>query len=265
MNELLNKQIELAPVINGIEGISDKWIALKKFPIITKYDRDEFTKFVRDAIKRVYFETGFVKQLDAPTLDATTSIVVADFLRDFPKLTPAEIAEAFRMGARKEFGEYFGISVVTLLTWIKSFINIEQRKASILKYYELKQKKNAQKHENSIEAIEKQIIRDMISEMQKHGFVEDFGNGRYNYLVKIGEIKVDSFSENMDDAFEWAEHLISTEISEAKMSRNTSKIRELTEELEKMRENNTSSRAVKLAHKITVNKWITNYIKNGNK
>ena len=86
---------------------------------IKDIEKKEVVMGVKDILVKTIFESGHkFEENDQTTL---LMIVCDDLLRDFPRLTIDEIKIAFRNGVRKVYGEYYGITVISIYGWMKKY------------------------------------------------------------------------------------------------------------------------------------------------
>jgi hypothetical protein len=239
------------------KSTANNFVELRKGKKVNQLEFPVFYESIRNLIKLVYFESGFDKNLEKAVLDHMTNVVTKDILRDYSNLTLEEISESFRFGVRKKFGDYFGISIVSLLDWIKGFINLPERKAELTKFNS-GLAKSKEKSPEEIQAILDSIIPNMISEYKSKGVVSNFGNARYDYLVSTGNLKDDSYKEYLEESFSTSQVQIKRELHGAKLRLERFKVKELISKLENFSPDSID--VIKQAKDFSVNNWIKNHL-----
>lgn len=58
----------------------------------------------------------------------------SDLCERFPDLTMQEVQMAFKNGVRKDYGEYYGLNIVTFNGWLKAFIADEKRAEALMEW-----------------------------------------------------------------------------------------------------------------------------------
>ena len=107
-------------------------------------------------------------KVDVDTLDS--EVMQDSYLRE---LTLVEMQEAFRKGLNGEYGEYFGLSSVSLLKFLKGFIRSEKKAAAAAIFH----RRRAKAEQEANERFYKELY-----EAQKAGKIElpDFSHMRIN-------------------------------------------------------------------------------------
>lgn len=208
---------------------------------------------LRELIKKAYFEAGFDSKLDKQSLDMITGIVSNDIKKDFSNLTLEETAQAFKMGVRKKFGDYFGISVVTIILWLEQYSKYEDRLTQIIKYTN-QASKIIEKTQEEINEIMKDVIPSIISEYKKYKTVNNFGNARYDYLVRHNKIDEFDYQNYLEEAEILTTRKIQNSINDAKLSLDKKKVIQLESEFDTLIDGNNKD-VEKLAYKLSVINW----------
>lgn len=154
-------------------------------------NQSEVSKSISELISKTFFEAGQTK-LSAQEHAALSMAFTKDLFLHYRFKTFEEIELAFHKGVRKEYGEYFGLNLVTFIGWIKSY-EIDQKRIEAL-----------QKKINSIRHIEKEIsleekerihlksIIDCFEDYSKNGFFSKYKGYDdltcYDILKKSGVI-----------------------------------------------------------------------------
>ena len=208
----------------------DKYIVLAQSKKIAVFERKEAFDYIRNKIKLAYFESGFDAKLDTETLNVMTNTLYRDIITDYKTLTTGELSEAMHQGVRKKYGEYMGISVVSILSWIDAYLKNPERKEQIANYQkQLMQPKQISQTE--IESIYKEIIPSMIAEYKRTGNVMNYGNARYEYLVKKELIAEDAFKKHITDSENIVRKKLLNDQREAELSLNRKEVRRLDESI----------------------------------
>ena len=158
-------------------------------------DITELMVGIKSLIKMTYFNAGFSIKGDndidkSDNLILMTKSVIKEIITPYKNLTLAEIEIAFRRGVLKRYGEYMGISVVSLVNWIICYQN--ERMDAIFRNKQLLEKAEAENVTKSPEERE-QIMKDFshraFAEFKEKGIFLDYGNAVYSFLDEKGLIK----------------------------------------------------------------------------
>ena len=158
-------------------------------------DITELMLGIKSLIKMVYFNAGFSIKGDndidkSDNLILMTKSVLKEIITPYKDLTLAEIEIAFRRGVLKSYGEYMGISVVSLVNWIISYQN--ERREAIFQNKRLLEKSESEDVTKSPEERE-QIMRDFshraFAEFKEKGVFIDYGNAIYSFFDEKGLIE----------------------------------------------------------------------------
>jgi len=247
------------PAKQEISGVipANRYIQLHKGVKVDKTAEKTIYEFIRNKIKAVYFESGYDKGLDKQTLDSMASVLTNDIQRFHPRLTLDDIGEALSLGVRKTYGDYFGISIVVILGWIKSFVSSEDRRKALADHYAAINKQNY-KSKEEIQAIYDAIIPSMIEEFKKSGRITNLGNARYNYLVSQGHIKEDDYKKFINQAYEVVAMQIEHDLNHAKLNRDRSLAKKLDHALDNIEE---LPDVIKAASCLCLQDWTKKHIK----
>ncbi|WP_231464759.1 hypothetical protein [Pedobacter sp. Leaf132] len=99
-------------------------------PLLAKQVKYEDENVVFEAIKAalaISFAHLNAKKLDAKDMDFLANEVTDAIIEKYPGIRISEIKTAFAKGIRGEYGEYFGLSVVTFDNFVKSYIFSPER------------------------------------------------------------------------------------------------------------------------------------------
>lgn len=87
-----------------------------------------------EIINRAFVESGQMKQATTAMLEFNRDSLLGELKGRFKDLTLEELKEAFKMGVRGEFGEYFGLCASTYYKFIKSYFERPERAESMRLY-----------------------------------------------------------------------------------------------------------------------------------
>lgn len=80
-----------------------------------------------EIINLCFVESGQIKQATSEMLAFNRDALFNELKGKFKDLTLEELKEAFKMGVRGEFGDYFGLCAATYHKWIKSYFERPER------------------------------------------------------------------------------------------------------------------------------------------
>lgn len=169
------------------------------YPVVSKVEPKAFVTDLTKLITKTILDSGF-KFEEEDKLNVILTIA-DDILRDFKHLTIEEIKICFRKGLRQEWGEYFGLSVLTFYGWLKMYCK-EMRGKAIIKQREYEAEQERKKNQKEYTEEEKnKISYDAILWVYNHWLdnnnLFDIDNSTYESLVKFEIIKI-SREQKMD-------------------------------------------------------------------
>jgi hypothetical protein len=205
-------------------------------------------------VGKAYALTGF----KAPSYDDANFMVnelSREVARNHKNLTLEELSEAMDLGAKKTFGEYMGLSVVTFSGWFTAFKNYQKRidelhaankpKPTMIDLSD-KQKKE----------IAEESIRVMLEHFKKTGEVLNMGNANFRYLWNSGQIRFDAeqAQKYLDIAMENVTESLMEQRQTAKETINRGEVKRLDNLMDSLTDTDT---AVKIeAGKLAIIEWV---------
>jgi hypothetical protein len=109
-------------------------------------------KQISAMITAVYLDTSAADGNQQANIYLTEK-VYDEMVTKYKHLSIGELQVVLNEGIRKEYGEYFGINIATISTWLKAYERSEYRKAS-LGYYNLQLQQQSEKKEPTPEERE---------------------------------------------------------------------------------------------------------------
>jgi len=195
---------------NTIEGLTIKEtniILAKGSCKIKDLPNEELNKSIINLVNTIYATAG--QRASDDDIKALCILLKTELKTYFNNASINEVEIACSKGIRKEYGEYFGISIVSINNWINKYLNSEERINSIKKYQNLISMNN---RENELSQAEKdKIMLDSVDRLKDYAKSSDFnvenfdfGNAVYDFLVSNGTINFtnDEKNEFMDIAKE---------------------------------------------------------------
>jgi len=102
---------------------------------INKIEPYNLHKQVLDLIQVTLMESGVKDQSDLTVINFLTETLVRDLQAPrFSHLSFEDIKLALHLGVRREYGEYMGVNIQTIHSWIKSFIGDKNRELAIKEF-----------------------------------------------------------------------------------------------------------------------------------
>jgi len=204
---------------NTIEGLTIREtniILAKGSSKIKDLANEELNKGIINLVNTIYATAG--QRASDDDIKALCILLKTELKTYFNNASINEVEIACSKGIRKEYGEYFGISIVSINNWINKYLNSEERINSIKKYQNLISMNNRQ---NELSQAEKdKIMLDSVDRLKEYSQSKDFnvenfdfGNAVYDYLTEKGILNysTDEKNEFMDIA---KEHLKKDAISQ---------------------------------------------------
>lgn len=141
----------------------------------------EVDKVLMTAVHKAYRDKG--QPVDNDTMDYIVNNLFSSVLQACPFIRIAEIPIAIDKGILGDYGEYFGLNVVTFVNFIKSHYTSEKR-AEIAKQIVPKEEEKPIPSETEILTMDKQLLIKAFDTFKSIGYYEDHGNYMYRVAVK---------------------------------------------------------------------------------
>lgn len=156
-------------------------------------DRHRLTdrmKWIVMLVQRLYVNAGQIADQDQSKV--ITSQLDNYLSTTYKKFTCAEVELALEFGVYREYGDYFGINSVTVIGWLKSYLNSPERaRAKHLSHKETPQlEDHVRPSDAEIENILHNSALDKFTKFKEGRPWFDFGNPTYDYLHGKGIIKM---------------------------------------------------------------------------
>lgn len=172
--------------------------------LIVDMQQNELKDRVIKTLAKTYIDCG--KVIESKELMSLSNGVINEIKRYFINLKIDELDLCFQNGVRKQYGEYFGLNIVTFHQWIKSYM-AEEKRAEALKI------RSAPRIEPIKEytAEDKLRIRDEFMNHAKSTYMKSgvFGlyepsiSDIYKILVDTNEVSNIEFNANLQEAYEY--------------------------------------------------------------
>ena len=134
-------------------------------------------------------------QLSAQTTtDANIRLMVGELVDDlftrFPYLDLCEVEYACKCGLRGEYGEYFGVTIVSINKWIRAYNTSEARKEYIKNTpSNLLEEKTELTDEEKFNIVRDACIK-AFHDYKTFQTIRDWGAAKYHFLCRCGLIKL---------------------------------------------------------------------------
>lgn len=177
--------------------------------LIVDMQQNELKDRVIKTLAKTYIDCG--KVIESKELMSLSNGVINEIKRYFINLKIDELDLCFQNGVRKQYGEYFGLNIVTFHQWIKSYM-AEDKRAEALKI------RSTPRIEPIKEYTEEDKIR-IRDEFMNHakstymksgvfGLYEPSIADIYKILVARDELTESEYTSNVEEAFDYViEHL----------------------------------------------------------
>ena len=153
---------------------------------ISELDANYAGEQLKTFINLTIFESGYKTE----NISLLIISVIKDIFADFGHLTLEEVRLAYRMGIRKKFGDFMGMSVITFYGWLKTYtetLMLEAHRTMLMirkeETIQISEEKKQELHMNWLNAHIEDFERRKIGEAVKQ---YDFGHLFYNYCQKNG-------------------------------------------------------------------------------
>lgn len=230
---------------------------------VSEVNRSSLSYFIGQLIAEAVLVSGFNVSREAQLFMLEQA--PKDIQTRFKLLELPEIKKAFDDGVRGVYGEYFGISVLTINKWLKAYIENGEHQ----KYLESKiiagQKllpKTAPLSQKEIDNIMISGIVNSYNDFKNTGVALDYGSPKINWLLNKGIIK--PTEEQREDFKDQAKQMLTEEAETKSLSLNRTERAEgkkLLDELVNMLE--SDNKIVSLAKNICLKEWFEEVIATG--
>lgn len=122
-------------ILDSLSPEDQYYIRLRLSKRFDEMDRNELTRACLDVITRFHFDIS-AKTTEAQILQAQTLLLIDELRGDAKKLTLPELKEIFRLGAREEYGQFFGACGKTYHQFIKAWLSNPKRQVALNNFYE---------------------------------------------------------------------------------------------------------------------------------
>lgn len=184
----------------------------------------------------------------------------SELIRRYPRLMLAEVSFAMRKGVFGDYGDYFGLNIVTFIGWIKAYWHSADRKKFIPPPFQLQLTRQEPISEQEKENLLRQKTTELFERYKNRNGCNDIGNAVYDYLDSLGLIK---FTPQEKHAFmDKSRELIMEEYSNAKASSVSSFCRKIIDEMEEQGEG-ARRRTILRAKKIALDEFFKRCLESG--
>lgn len=174
----------------AISGIAFNILKTLQDPMVKDINDDELFLYCKKAVVAAYADTGYsipgeTEEDQQKELDYQINTLQRDVRIMYPTLRPNEIVIAISNGVRGMYGEFYGISPVTLISFVKSYTMDTERISALRALHEPVECTNEVTDNDKIR-IAQECVREAYFEFKKNGFFEDYGNAVGNALKRLG-------------------------------------------------------------------------------
>lgn len=187
--------IERDKQLGLVHKLSNALIPLQSEQII-RLPTLEVEKVLMTAIQKAFKDKG--QQIDPDQSDHIVNNLTKSVLKSCPYIRIAEIPIAIDNGILGDYGEYYGLNVVTFVSFIKSHYN-SQKRADLAKQIKPTEEEKPIPTESEVLEQDKELLIRAFDYYTKHGYYEDHGN--YMYKVAVKKLKLFELSEEKQKEF----------------------------------------------------------------
>ena len=145
--------------------------------------RSELENEIVILMTETYYELG--QKLEEREMFTLCERFKQELLLNFRWLTFEEVKMAFHKGARKEYGDYFGLNIVTFHNWIKAFQTDKKRADTLIKQNLLNQEEKKAPTQEELYQESKAFALTAFDKFKEEGSYNDIGNPVYEFLDSI--------------------------------------------------------------------------------
>lgn len=172
--------------------------------LIVDMQQTELKDRVIKTLAKTYIDCG--KVIESKELMSLSNGVINEIKRYFINLKIDELDLCFQNGVRKQYGEYFGLNIVTFHQWIKSYM-AEDKRAEALKIRSTPRIEPIKEYNDN----EKLKIRDEFMNHAKSTYMKSGVFGLYEasiadiykILVDTKELTESEYTSNVEEAFDY--------------------------------------------------------------
>jgi len=231
---------------------------------VSEINRASLSYFVGQRIAEAVLVSGFTVNKEAQLF--MLEQVPKDIQTRFKLLELPEIKKAFDDGVRGVYGEYYGISVLTINKWLKSYIDAGEHQ----KYIESKVKtlaallpEKTQLTQGEIDNIMRAGIVKCFTDYQTTGIVIDYGSPKIDWLLTNGI--VNPSKEDRDEYKRQAREELENNARDKKESINRIDRIEANKEIDELISMlDDNPKIITLAKNMVLRDWFEEIIESGN-
>jgi len=220
MTNLPAKREDISPFIRGtdIELVQAYYGCA-----LTKIAEADAIKKILQVLNKALVElgikaTGNTREEKKKYLVLTAKLILNDTKLYFPNVTVEEIQLAVARGIRNEYGEYFGLNVISVHKFIEGYIRSEARNTALERQRRFveSQKPKPRLSDEEIARIMAEGFEERRKEYKKNKCIVDYNNVNYDYAVEKGLIKLTR--EEKWELYHLAEKIVAQEILQEEQS-----------------------------------------------
>ena len=123
-------------ILDGLPVTQSQFIKARFCMPIKSYRDHELESKIIDVVQITLAESGVKDQNDKPVIKFISETLFRDLrAAKFNYLTMEDIALAMNMGVRYEYGQYMGINVATIHSWIKAYLADKNRELALKEFH----------------------------------------------------------------------------------------------------------------------------------
>jgi hypothetical protein len=147
---------------------------------------ENIKKFLAVQVQGLFLLSG--QEPDKKDVVLITREVYKDLEKKYKGLTLKEIEYIFEQGIRGEYGDNYGINVISINRWLKTYYHSEERKQALKEITFVGLPQQTEPTEQEKQAIREKMVEKAFAEFRKNGFTPDHGRVAYKYLDEMGLI-----------------------------------------------------------------------------
>jgi len=163
----------------------NKLVVAMQSPMVRNADDKTITDTLGKAVVRAFQDAG--QRIEEADQTYLKSALLAESKR-YPNMRIEEIPIAIDRGIRKEYGEYFGINVVSISGFFRGYLASQERAEAAKELNKLALPEPTKPTEAEIKAMEIDMIVKAYEKFKSEGYYADFGNHVYRKLDERGLI-----------------------------------------------------------------------------
>lgn len=164
-------------------------------------------------IGKAFVKLGYSTSDKESEISYMVGELAIELKRRCPGMRIPEIAEAVTNGIFGDYGEFYGLNVVTIVKFCTAYMDSEKRRNAMREFLDAIQPKTLPPSPAAIQAENERLILAAYDTFLQRGYYEDFGNFIYGQLEKLNLIQLTA--QRKTQIMQQAKHQLEEKYSES--------------------------------------------------